>query len=272
MPCVLGERAVYYVPSMILLDPNARPVVGHRGNRAHAPENTLPSLLEAVALGVDAVEFDVHLTKDGVLVLLHDPTLDRTTDAKGPVASRTLADLRGVDAGARFSRDGRTYPWRGKGVGVPTFDEVIEALPAGLPLIIELKTVAATSMLQAAIARHNLAGRIVVAGFDPESTRALRGSTVALGASQQDAAALVLPSLLRRPIAASWYQVLCIPPVHLGIPVPVASIVRAVRPLRVTTHIWTVNDASQAQRLWRKGVNGIISDDPGLILAARAGV
>lgn len=256
---------------MILLDPNARPVVGHRGNRAHAPENTLPSLLEAVALGVDALEFDLHVTKDGVLVLLHDPTLDRTTDATGPVASRALRDLRSIDAGARFTRDGRTFPWRGRGVQVPTFDEVIEALPVSLPLIIELKTASATAALQLAIARHNLSGRVVVAGFDPESTRPLRGSSIALGPSQAEAAALVLPSLLRRPVAASWYHVLCIPPVYAGMPVPVGAIVRTMRPLRIPTHIWTVNDPRQAQRLWSKGVNGIISDDPGLILASRRG-
>ena len=88
---------------MILLDPLARPVIGHRGNRVHAPENTIPSLLEAVALGVDALEFDLRVTKDGVLVLMHDATLDRTTDTTGPVISYTRADLRTVDAGAEVA-------------------------------------------------------------------------------------------------------------------------------------------------------------------------
>lgn len=257
---------------MILLDPLARPVIGHRGNRAHAPENTLPSLLEAVALGVDAVEFDLHVTKDGVLVLLHDDTLDRTTDTQGAVASRTFADLRGVDAGARFTRNGRDYPWRGRGAGIPTFDEVIDALPSTLPLIIELKTAAAAPALASAIARHQLASRIIVAGFDPESTRLFRGGPIALGASSPDVAALLMPSLLRRRVAPSWYRALCIPPSHLGLPLPLAAIVRAMRPMGVVTHVWTVNDPSQAQRLWRRGVNGIISDDPGLMLAARRGV
>ncbi|NCW45285.1 MAG: glycerophosphodiester phosphodiesterase, partial [Gemmatimonadaceae bacterium] len=81
---------------MILLDPDARPVIGHRGNRAHAPENTLPALLEAVAIGVDALEFDVQVTRDGTLVLLHDRTLDRTTDATGPLAARAYAELQAV--------------------------------------------------------------------------------------------------------------------------------------------------------------------------------
>lgn len=256
---------------MILLDPLARPVIGHRGNRAHAPENTIPALLEAVALGVDAVEFDLHVTADGVLVLMHDPTVDRTTDGTGVVATMPLAALRELDAGARFTTDGRTRPWRGRGAGVPTFDDVIEALPRTLPLIIEIKTPAAATLLRDAIARHNLASRIIVAGFDPQSTRPLRGGDVALGASTGDVAALLAPSLLRQTVAAPWFQAMCIPPVYRGIPVPIASLVRATQPHGVVTHIWTVNSPAQAQRLWRRGVNGIISDDPALILAARVG-
>jgi glycerophosphoryl diester phosphodiesterase len=254
---------------MILLDPLAHPVVGHRGNRAHAPENTIPSLLEAVALGVDAVEFDLHVSQDGVLVLMHDPTVDRTTDGTGLVAALPLAALRELDAGARFTPDGKTRPWRGRGAGVPTFDEVIEALPRTLPLIIELKTAAAAPPLRDAVARHNLGPRIIVAGFDPESTRPLRGGGYALGASTRDVAALLPPSLLRRPVRAPWFQAMCIPPVYRGIPVPIGSLVRATRPHGVVTHIWTVNSPAQADRLWRRGVNGIISDDPAVILAAR---
>ncbi|MGZ5241412.1 MAG: glycerophosphodiester phosphodiesterase family protein, partial [Caldimonas sp.] len=97
---------------MILLDPQARPVVGHRGNRARAPENTLESFREAVALGADAVEFDLRVSRDGALVVIHDETLERTTDGSGPVALRTVAELKRLDAGARFTRDeGRTFPW-----------------------------------------------------------------------------------------------------------------------------------------------------------------
>lgn len=257
---------------MILLDPHARPVIGHRGNRAHAPENTIPSMLEAVALGADALEFDVHVTRDDVLVVLHDPTLDRTTDGQGPVAALTAADLSQFDAGARFTKDGRTFPWRGRGVTVPTFDAVIEALPPSLPLIVEIKTPAATPALRRAIVQHGLESRIIVAGFDPASTRDLRGGGFALGASTPDVARLLAPALLRQRIARPWFQALCIPPVHRGIPVPVAAIARAARPHGVVTHVWTVNSPARAQRLWRQGIQGIISDDPALMLAARRGV
>lgn len=257
---------------MILLDPDARPVIGHRGNRAHAPENTLPALLEAVAIGVDALEFDVQVTRDGTLVLLHDRTLDRTTDATGPLAARAYAELQAVDAGARFTPNGRDFPWRGRGVRVPRFDDVIEALPRDMPLIIELKTPLATQALSAAIARHGLRDRVLVAGFDPASTMPLRRSEVALGASRPDVARLLMPSLLRRRVARPWFRALCIPPSHWGIPVPIASIVHATRVHGVVTHVWTVNDPAHAQRLWRQGVHGIISDDPAQILAARRGM
>ena len=257
---------------MILLDPNARPVIGHRGNRAHAPENTLPSLLEAVALGADAVEFDVQVTRDGVLVLMHDLTLDRTTDASGAVAAYTFAELQGVDAGARFTRNGRDFPWQGRGAGVPRFDDVIEALPRDLPLIVELKTADATPGLVRAIARHNLTGRVIVAGFEPASTMPMRHGAIALGASTPDVARLLVPALLRRRVPRPWYRALCIPPMYHGIPVPIGSIVRTTREHGVVTHVWTVNEPARAQRLWRKGVQGIISDDPALMLAARRGV
>lgn len=257
---------------MILLDPNARPVIGHRGNRAHAPENTLPSLLEAVALGADAVEFDVQVTRDGVLVLMHDLTLDRTTDASGSVSACTFAELERVDAGARFTRNGRDFPWRGRGAGVPRFDDVIEALPRDLPLIVELKTADATPALVRAIARHNLTGRVIVAGFEPASTMPMRHGAIALGASTPDVARLLVPALLRRRVPRPWYRALCIPPMYHGIPVPIGSIVRTTREHGVVTHVWTVNEPARAQRLWRKGVQGIISDDPALMLAARRGV
>ena len=255
---------------MILLDPRARPVIAHRGNRAHAPENTLEAMRQAVALGVDAVEFDLRVSRDGTLVVIHDETLDRTTDGSGTVALRTVTELRGLDAGARFTPDGgRTFPWRGRGVRLSTFDEIIESLPRELPCIIELKTPAATELLRVAVRRHGIAHRIIVAGFDPAATRPLRGAGFALGACTSDVARLLLPALLRRRIAPQLFQALCIPPRWHGVPVPIAALARALRESGTVIHVWTVNDPAYALRLWRGGVQGILSDDPGSILAAR---
>lgn len=256
---------------MILLDPRARLVIGHRGHRAHAPENTLVSLHEAVAIGADAVEFDLRVSRDGVLVLIHDATLDRTTDAGGPVEMRTAAELARLDAGARFTRDGGlTFPWRGRGAAIPSFDAVIESLPRHLPCIIELKTPAATEPLRAAVRRHGIAHRIIVAGFDPAATRPLRGAGFALAASTPDVLGLLWPALARRRPAARDFQALCLPRRWHGIPVPIAALARSLRRLGGVTHVWTINDPARALRLWLQGVQGIISDDPGPILAARA--
>ena len=256
---------------MILLDPLARPVIGHRGNRAFAPENTLESFLEAVALGADALEFDLRLSRDGKLVVFHDPTLERTTDGQGPLAQRTLAELKALDAGARFTPDGgRSFPWRGRGVRVASFDEVIDGLPRDLPCIIELKTPAATEPLRQAVRRHGIERRIIVAGFDAQSTRPLRGAGFALGASTRDVVALLPAALLHLRARPRHVQALCIPQRWHGLPVPIAAFARALRGSGTVVHVWTVNDAAEAQALWAAGVQGIISDDPGLMLQARA--
>src|SRR5215207_4425475 len=98
------HRLVCFIP-MILLDPLARPVIGHRGNRAHSPENTLQSMRDGVALRVDAVEFDLRVSRDGKLVVMHDPTLERTTNGSGRVALHTAAQLAALDAGYNFTPD-----------------------------------------------------------------------------------------------------------------------------------------------------------------------
>jgi glycerophosphoryl diester phosphodiesterase len=257
---------------MILLDPQARPVIGHRGNRAFAPENTLPSLLEAVALGADAVEFDLRLSRDGALVLCHDATLERTTDGQGPIERRTLAELQRLDAGAKFSADGgRSFPWRARGVRIPSFDEAIDALPRQLPCIVELKTPAATEPLRRAIRRHGIARRVIVAGFDPQSTQPLRGAGFALGANARDVLALLPAALLRRRSTPRHVQALCIPTRWHGLPVPIAALARTLRGSDTMVHVWTVNDPALARSLWSAGVQGIISDDPALMRAARDG-
>jgi glycerophosphoryl diester phosphodiesterase len=257
---------------VILLDPLARPVIGHRGNRAHAPENTLESLLEAVALGADALEFDLRVSRDGQLVVFHDPTLERTTDGRGPVDQHSVAELKRLDAGAKFTRDGgRSFPWRGRGVTVSTFDEVVEALPRHLPCIIELKTPSATEPLRQAVRRHGLAARIIVAGFDPKATRPLRGAGFALGASTPDVVTLLPQALLRLRATPRQVQALCIPQRWNGLPVPIPALARTLRGSGAVIHVWTVNEPSEALQLWRAGVQGIISDDPALMLATRAG-
>src|SRR6478752_5579851 len=127
----------------------------------------------------------------------------------------------------------------------------------------------AAELARAAIVRHGIAGRVIVAGFDPAATRPLRGAGFALGASTPDVVRLVLPALLRRRVGASPFQALCIPLRWNGIPVPIAALARALRGRGTVIHVWTIDDPADAIGLWNIGVQGIVSDDPATILAAR---
>jgi len=247
-----------------------QPVIGHRGNAAHAPENTLESFREAVALGVDALELDVHLTGDGQVVVIHDPTLDRTTDRSGRVDRFALADIQQADAGAKFTLDrGTTWPWRDRGIRVPTLGEVLVEFP-DLPLLIELKTPAVSRAARELIEAHDATARCIVASFHWEAMDAFRGSDIATGSSRRDTARLLLPALFRIDVGPVGFDVMCMPPSHRGFPLPVGGYAKILASSGVPVHVWTVDDPRQAQRLWSKGVRGIISNDPGAIIRARS--
>jgi glycerophosphoryl diester phosphodiesterase len=120
-------------------------IVAHRGAAADAPENTMLAYQLAVEMGADAIELDVHLTKDGKLALIHDETLDRTTNLSGPVAAKTMAQIRRADAGYHFEGPDGSFPFRGKKVRVPTLPEVLDWLPDGIGLVVEIKAPEATA-------------------------------------------------------------------------------------------------------------------------------
>lgn len=257
------------MPMNILLDPDARPVIGHRGNRAHAPENTIESLAQAVAAGADAVEFDVRVTADGIIVVHHDPTVNRTTDGSGEIARKTFAELRELDAGARFTRDGgKTFPYRGKGHRIPSFDEVLEAFPS-TALLIEIKTPLAAVGVKKAIEQHKAEERCVVDSFSRDALRVFQDSGIAHGAASGDVARLMREILFGMRITPMDYRALCVPLSYNGLPLPVRRFARVAPKYNCRVHVWTINSPAVAKDLWINGVNGIITDDPALMLGLR---
>jgi glycerophosphoryl diester phosphodiesterase len=253
-----------------LISLERRLVIGHRGNAAHAPENTLESFRQAAALGVDAIELDVRLTRDAVPVVLHDPTLGRTTDRGDAVADISLAALRRADAGATFTPDaGATFPYRGRGLTIPTLREVVDAIQE-IPLLIEVKVPEAGAAIVDVLTQAGAARRVVGASMNSDAVFPLREATIATGASAVDV--LALWSLLvrrQRPHTLS-YAALCIPRVYGGLPLPVVGLARIARDAGVATHVWTVDRPQVAQRLWRSGVQGIVTNDPATMLRARS--
>ncbi|MFF8864180.1 glycerophosphodiester phosphodiesterase [Streptomyces sp. NPDC015139] len=146
--------------------------IGHRGVMGVEPENTLRSFVAAQHAGLDLIELDLHLSKDGALVVMHDAEVDRTTDGTGPIAEKTLAELRALDAG--------------RGERVPVFEEVLDAVSA--PLQAEIKDVAAARALAEVMHRRDLVGRVEVSSFHDDAVaeiaRLVPGVRTALVASR----------------------------------------------------------------------------------------
>ena len=255
-------------------------VIGHRGAAGEAPENTLPSFARALADGAEILESDVHLTRDGIPVLLHDDTLERTTDGAGRVGSFSLAELQTLDAGHRFSADGgRTHPFRGRGIRVPTLAQAFAAFP-GARFNLELKhggEELVRAALDATLAAGTAARTLLTAGDDTLMERlrkavASRGANVALGASAGEVVDFLRSALDGRP-PAPGPMALQVPPEFAGRPLVTREFVAHAHAHGLYVHVWTIDEPDEMRALLALGVDGIVTDHPARmagLLAARA--
>lgn len=248
----------------------------HRGGAKLWPENTMLSFERAVGLGCGYLETDVNLSKDGVLVTVHDATVDRTTDGSGLVRALPLAELRRLDAGYRFSPDGgRTYPFRGQDVTIPTLAEVVEAFPQVF-LNIDLKQhdAAMVEAMAAFIEARGLHDRLLIASFADEVIKAFRRRTegrVATAAAGWEtrrfwlASRLGLTGLIR-----PAYDALQVPPRMGRLTVVDRRLLAAGHRRGLQVHVWTVDEAVEMRRLLALGVDGIMSDRPDVLMEVLA--
>jgi len=243
----------------------------HRGGAKLWPENTLTAFRGALELGIRYIETDVHRTRDGQLVCFHDRALERTTDGHGPVALHTLAELRRLDAGGRFTRDGRTFPHRGAGVGIPTLEEAL-ALDPGLRFNVEIKPEGpeVVELLWAFVERHRLQDRVLVGAAKDRQGLAFRRLARGAVPTSPGARGILrfwlgartgLHRLLRFDVDA-----LQVPTKHHGLTVVDAAFVRAAHKHGLHVHVWTVDDPGEMRRLLQLGVDGLMSDRPDLLL------
>ncbi|MCP3986667.1 MAG: glycerophosphodiester phosphodiesterase [bacterium] len=245
-----------------------RPMLfGHRGASGERPENTLPAFERAVRQGVAALETDVHLTRDGEVVVFHDALLDRTTNGEGPIVELDLADLQKLDAGHRFTADGgQSFPFRGQGIGIPTLRETFDAFPA-LRINVEIKA-NTSDLIDATLdlvePRCELT---LLAAAEDDTMQALRaavekrGLEPALGASIGDVLGFVRAALGEGPVPEGP-MALQIPPQFGDHPLVTPDLLRFARAQGVHVHVWTVNDEAEMKRLLALGVDGLMSDFP----------
>ncbi len=247
-------------------------VVAHQGGAGVRPSNTLLAFQHAVDLGADVLEMDVHLTRDGALVLRHDATVDRTTDGTGALAELTLAQVRALDAAYHWPYQGSERPYRGRGVRVPTLAEVVGRYPqARFNIEIKPPTAEAGRAVCADLLRLEAQERTLVASFHAEAMEAFRAEcpTVPTSAFESEVRRFYLQYRLGLwRFAAPEAAALQLPAREDEADLMDPQFLTAAARLGLHVDFWTVNDPGQAQDLLVRGAGGIITDRPDLILAA----
>lgn len=257
----------------------ARPVViGHRGCAGEAPENTLFAFERGLEQGAGILESDVHLTRDGVPVLIHDPFVDRVTNGSGAVSGHDFRSLRALDAGYRFEA-GNAYPYRGRGLVVPTLEEALARFPEAR-FNLELKAEVAEIVERSidVVEAAGAAERVLFAAHSGPLMETIRRELdarnvpAACGASGPDVLAFLRAALDGKP-PPPGPMALQIPPEFGDRPLVTRDFVAHAHLHELHVHVWTINEPREMDRLLDLGVDGIVTDLPAVLagrIAARS--
>lgn len=235
-------------------------ILGHRGARAEVPENTIAAFLRAHELLADGVEFDVSLSKDEIPVVIHDQTVNRTTDGVGLVKDLTVLELQKL----------KSKPLNGFITqGVPTLEEVMKSLPDGFIVNVELKFSGNYSKrefidaVMPTLALHQERLKIIISSFDGELLSILRENYPKILIS------LILSTKDKHwPKSLNYLALINPEGIHLSLDLLSPLILRLIRAAGLKVGVWTINDKSIAQKLWAMKIDGIFTDQVGKIVKA----
>ena len=252
-------------------EPGKLMVGGHRGAAGSTPENTLLSMKRAFAEGADFIETDLRESQDGMIVIIHDETLDRTTDGKGVVKHLPLKELKSLDAGYGFSPDGGiSFPFRGQKIEIPTLEEFFESFPhAKGTLDVKEGDPPFIHKLIACIARCHREAQVLLGAEDDATMGEIRrhardqNLTMATGFSYGEAENFMQWVWSgRKKQYVPQGQALQIPRVYNDMQLITSESLEAARDLGIEVHAWTINDSEEMDQLIRMGVGGIVTDYP----------
>lgn len=244
-------------------------LIGHRGLSAHFPENTIPAFAAALEKGASMIELDMRLSKDRQAVVIHDETVERTTNGKGMVKDLTLAEIQSLDAGFHFSKVENQYPFRGRGIVVPSLEQVFAAFPQAL-IAVELKenSEAACHALYELLKRFDRFDSTLVQVFSIDhklgklmrslDKRIQTGHTTKEIVTFSTAARLKVTRLVKP--KSPIFEV----PMRLrvsNLPIVTAAFMKACRKRNIKVLVWTVNDEALIRKLYKMGAAGIYTDD-----------
>ena len=251
---------------------NSRPLVfAHRGGGGLYPENTLGAFEYSAQMGVDFLELDVHSTSDGALVVMHDASVNRTTDGQGKINELTLSALKKLDAGYLFTRDGgKTFPFRGRGITIPTLQEIFDALP-NIKFNIEPKQVEPSIIkpLCELIRSRNMTEKIIVGSFRQTAIDEFRAECPEAATSATPSEATTFLAMYKTGLGANYsppMQALQIPQNLGSLQVISKDFIETAHKLNLQVHVWTINEPADMQRLIDLGVDGIMTDYPDRLL------
>lgn len=248
-------------------------VVAHADDSGTSPwpGDTMLFLENVAAMGVDVLEMNVHMTADGAIVLIHDETVEDTTEGNGYIRDMTLAELQALDAAYDWTQDeGQTFPLRGQGIRIPTLASVFETFP-GYPMVVEIKQkeplmgAALCSLLRT----HQMENHVIVASFSDPVIADFRDACpgVATAAASDETRQFVILNLafLANPISPK-FQAFQVPLESSGIKVVKSSFINAAHRQNIEVHPWTINDPEEMQRLIDLGVDAIMTDRPDILM------
>ena len=251
-------------------------VIAHQGGELLAPSNTMTAFENAAKLEVDVLETDIHITKDGHLITIHDPTVDRTTNGKGRVADLTLAEIQELDAGYDFKDLEGNYSFRGKGVYIPTVDEMFQAF-GNMKIEIEIKDDnpperidEISSKLWDLIEKYQMEDKILIAAFDQDILTTFEKyakGRVALSAGRQEVKSFVVfHKFFLRNLYVPKVDAFQLPVEDSGFDLTDKRLIKGAHRLGMEIHYWTIDDPRTMEQLIDAGADGILTNRPDLLL------
>jgi len=249
-------------------------VIAHQGGDGIRPGDTMVAFEHAVQIGADVLEMDAHITRDGKIVLMHDEKVDRTTDGTGLIENMTLDELKQLDAAYQWSNDdGKTFPYRGQGIQVPTLEELFQKFP-DMRYVIEIKLTRnpIDKPLCDLIRKHNMQDKVVIASFHDEAMQRFRKTCpeVATSASRGEVTKFVLlGKIFLSGLTGPQYESIqppYDPEESMNIPIMTKRFIRESHAKNIAVEPWTVDDPALMKQYIEWGVDGIMTDRPDLLL------
>ncbi|WP_223589546.1 glycerophosphodiester phosphodiesterase [Neobacillus bataviensis] len=256
---------------------NGRPlVIAHQGGELLAPSNTMAAFTNAADMGVDALETDLHITKDGYLVAIHDPTVDRTTNGHGKVADLTLEEIQILDAGYQFKDLNDQYRYRGKGVYIPTAEEMFQTF-GNMRIEMEIKDDnpperidEIASKLWALIKKYHMEDKILVASFDQEILNSFekyaKGRVATTAGRQEVKSFVIFHKFFLRNLYQPHVDAFQLPSEDSGFDLTDNKLIDGAHRRGMQMHYWTIDNPKEMKRLIDAGADGILTNRPDLLL------